>query len=62
MVGVVTVGGARLAPGAVVSLGEWESFDTGERVEPACVVMRRPARVPDGRLEVLRPELPVELR
>jgi hypothetical protein len=55
---------ARLAPDAVIELGEWEVGATGERVELGCVVMRSVYRlVPEEEpLEIVRPELPVRVR
>jgi hypothetical protein len=54
----------RLAPDAVVSLGEWEMTETGECVELVCVVMRASERSPGEGLplEIVRRELPAELR
>jgi hypothetical protein len=63
---VVDVGmnGRRLAPDAVISLGEWEMTETGECVELVCVVMRALERSPGEGvpLEIVRRELPDELR
>jgi hypothetical protein len=60
----VDVNGPRLRPDAVIALGEWEVRGTGERVELACVVLRPAERVPGDvePLDVVRPELPVEVR
>jgi hypothetical protein len=60
----VHVNEARLRPDAVISLGEWELHETGERVELACVVMRLPGRAPDvaAVLDSVRAEMPPEAR
>jgi hypothetical protein len=60
----VGVSDGRLAPDAVVSLGEWELTETGECVELVCVVMRAAERGPREELplDIVRPELPAALR
>jgi hypothetical protein len=61
----VNVNEPRLEPDAVITLGEWDVRETGERVELACVVLR-PAgqRVPGvvEPLDIVRPEPPLEVR
>ena len=59
----VGVNDHRLAPDAVISLGEWEMTETGECVELVCVVMRAVERSPgEGQpLEIVRQDLPADL-
>jgi hypothetical protein len=59
----VGVNDRRLAPDAVISLGEWEMTETGECVDLVCVVMRSVERSPgEGQpLEIVRQDLPAEL-
>jgi hypothetical protein len=60
----VSANGRRLAPDALIPLGEWELTETGECVEVVCAVMRSLERCPgDGEpVEIVRPELAAELR
>jgi hypothetical protein len=51
-----------LQPDAVLTLGEWEVPESGERVELACVVLAGAGSRCEGVLDVVRRELPGEVR